>query len=149
MSVELNFESHGYPNPCSSAMSFDLYPGPQFSYIRINPYVLFVLSCLCIDDGVRVWVEPWRGFRIEFRAFSSSLMQTCVDIAHLSVLMVRRLPHRREREGTEGKKEEQKRKLNSKQNVKKRSSNVRRRRGNLKRNKENRAQKSSLLKGAT
>ena len=61
---------------------------------------------MCIDDGVRLWVGPWRGskfsvsqraLKLSFRAFSSrgsSLMQsiaeTCVrfDAAHLSINLV-------------------------------------------------------------
>ena len=27
-------------------------------YAMINPYVVFVLLCVCIDDGVKVWVGP-------------------------------------------------------------------------------------------
>ena len=56
---------------------------------------------MLIDDGVRVCVDP-RASKLSFKAFSSrrsSLTQAfaegCVDfeVAHLSVLMVRRLPH--------------------------------------------------------
>ena len=63
---------------------------------------------MCIDDGVKVWVGPWRGFKfsagemaLSTKAFSSSrssLTQTFVEsgldfeVAHLSVLMVWRLP---------------------------------------------------------
>ena len=70
----------------------------------VNPSVLFCLFCVCIDDGVRVWVGPWRGFKffslvegLSFRAFSSrgsSLMQSiaetcvCFDAAHLSINLV-------------------------------------------------------------
>ena len=27
----------------------------------VNPYVAFGLFCVYIDEGVRVWVGPWRG----------------------------------------------------------------------------------------
>ena len=67
----------------------------------------FDLFCV-IDDEVRICVGLWRGFNFQleglksFKAFSSgrsSLAQTfvesCVDfeVAHLSVLMIRRLPY--------------------------------------------------------
>ena len=35
-------------------------------YAMINPYVVFcpaVCVCVCIGDGVKVWVGPWRGFK--------------------------------------------------------------------------------------
>ena len=60
-----------------------------------------------IDDGVRVCVGPWSGFNFsvsqrasKIKAFSSrrsslTFVESCVDFefAHLSVLMVWRLPH--------------------------------------------------------
>ena len=64
--------------------------------------------CVFIDGGVRVCVGPWRGFKfsvpqkLSFRAFSSRrssltqiFVESCVDfeVAHLSVLMVWRLPY--------------------------------------------------------
>ena len=66
--------------------------------------------CVFIDDGVRVCVGPWRGFKFSvkwaskssFKAFSSTrssltLVESCVDfeVAHLSVLMAKRLLHGR------------------------------------------------------
>jgi len=43
-------------------------------HAMINPYIVFNLFCVCIDDWVRVWVGSWIGLnfwldRIEFRAF--------------------------------------------------------------------------------
>ena len=32
----------------------------------VNPYVVFWPVCVCIDDGVRVWVGPWRGSKFQF-----------------------------------------------------------------------------------
>ena len=81
-------------------------------HTMINPYLILFYPVLCvfIDDGVRVFVGPWRGFKfavslraseIEFRAFSSrrsslteTFLESCIDfeVTHLSALVVRRLP---------------------------------------------------------
>ena len=55
---------------------------------------------MCIDDGVRVWVEPWRWFKFSgsFRTFSSrrgsltkSFAETCIhfEVAHLNSFVVK------------------------------------------------------------
>jgi len=38
-----------------------------------NPYVVIELFCVYIDDGARVWVGPWRGFKFSVRAWASKL----------------------------------------------------------------------------
>jgi len=32
-------------------------------HAMINPYVIYDLFCVFIDNGVRVWVRPWREFK--------------------------------------------------------------------------------------
>jgi len=34
-------------------------------HATINPQIILDLLCVCIDDGVRVWVGPQRGFKIK------------------------------------------------------------------------------------
>ena len=76
-------------------------------HAMINPSIVFDLFCVFIEMGLecvggleRVQIFSWRASKLSFRAFSSrrsSLTQTfvasCVDfeVAHLSILMVRRL----------------------------------------------------------
>jgi len=88
-----------------------LWPITQSSiHVMINQYLVF-WPVVCIDGEVRVCVGPWRGFKFQlvkgpqklsFGALSSrrsSLTQIFVgsyvdfEVAHLSVLMVRRLPY--------------------------------------------------------
>jgi len=64
MCLEFFIESHVLVFLCD--YSFDLYPRVQSSHdksiLRLFCF-FFDLFRVCIDDGVRVWVEPWRWFK--------------------------------------------------------------------------------------